>query len=279
MTKCAGPARHRLRAAIVAALSLSALSAVPDLGSAFDRLGAERELVALTNAARTSNELVSLRPHDGLIDVARSRSEDMAERDYFSHEIPPENYYFERLLDEQGIAYRRAGENIARNNRTDEESARRAQAGFLNSPPHRANILDPLFREIGAGAWDRPDGMKYFTVLFLLPPGAARREPAGGQWLAAATAAPGERDVAQVAGTALASVVGLSRTAHAQSADQAEEVAGAARRVEAERARPDSSPAVAATPPAPGAVTAAPPAPLGLLDSIITRVLKLYLSL
>jgi hypothetical protein len=270
----APPPRH-LRALLVATLTLGALVVAPELGRAFDRLGAERELVVLTNAARTSNELASLRPHDGLIGIARTRSEDMAERDYFSHEIPPENYYFDRLLDEQGIAYTRAAENIARNNRSDAESVRRAQAGFLNSPAHRANILDPLFREIGAGAWDRSEGMKYFTVLFLLEPPAARPTTPAAGWLTAATAVPMASAASQAVGAPLDAVLGPPRTAHAQGA--ADEVAEVSDTRRIEGAPP--TPAVAITQYVRGTVTAAPPASLGLLDSIITRVLKLYLSL
>jgi uncharacterized protein YkwD len=269
--------RPRGRALLVAAITVAVLAVAPELGRAFDRLGAERELVTLTNAARTSNELPSLRPHDGLIGVARSRSEDMAVRDYFSHEIPPENYYFDRLLDAEGIAYTRAAENIARNNRTDAESVRRAQAGFLSSPAHRANILDPLFREIGAGAWDRVDGMKYFTVLFLRAPDVARPAPPAADWLAEATAAPREPSAMQAMGAALGDMLGAPRTAHAQAPGESTAEVSAVRPIEAQ----DTSPAApVATRQYPrGAVTAAPPAPLGLLDSIITRVLKLYLSL
>lgn len=269
--------RPRGRALLVAAVTVAVLAVAPDLGRAFDRLGAERELVTLTNAARTSNELPSLRPHDRLIGIARSRSEDMAVRDYFSHEIPHENYYFDRLLDAEGIAYARAAENIARNNRADAESVRRAQAGFLASPAHRANVLDPLFREIGAGAWDRVDGMKYFTVLFLRAPDVARPAPPAAEWLAAATTAPREPSAVHAVGAALGDMLGAPRTAHAQAPDAPTAEVSAVRRVEAGEAAQVAPVATGQYPR--GAVTAAPPAPLGLLDSVITRVLKLYLSL
>src|SRR5262249_30737379 len=141
---------------------------------------AERDLVTLTNGDRTSNGLASLRPNDSLTTVARERSQDMATRNYFSHDIPPDNQHFEDLLARDGVNYRIAGENITRNNFGDSDSAQRAQTGSLNSAPHRANILEPAYRDIGVGAWDRSDGMKYFTVLFMLAAGDSARGPSTG---------------------------------------------------------------------------------------------------
>ena len=144
-----------------------ALSLTPAGAPTFDYASAEHELTVLTNSDRTSNGLASLRPREDVGDVARERSQDMAERNYFSHEIPGGGY-FEDLLDAYGIGYRMAGENIARNNHLDHVSVGRAQSGFLNSPAHRANIMEPGYREMGAGAWSRGP-MKYYTVLFLHP--------------------------------------------------------------------------------------------------------------
>ncbi len=147
---------------------------------AFDCSAAEREVIALTNADRTSNGVASLQPRDDLATIARARSYDMAERNYFSHAMPPDGSYFESLLDLAGIAYSQAGENIARNNYPDNETARRAYTGFMNSGSHRANILDPAYREIGVGVWFRPDGMTYYTVLFVRPADASMAEASAG---------------------------------------------------------------------------------------------------
>jgi uncharacterized protein YkwD len=159
-------------------LTLLAFVATATVADAFSCESAEQELVALTNADRTSNGLPSLRPRDDLAAVARERSNDMATRNYFSHEIPPANNYFEALLETAGITYHLAGENIARNNRPETQTVRQAQTGFMNSPAHRANILEPGYQAVGVGVTARPDGMKYYTVLFLAPADEARTGPA-----------------------------------------------------------------------------------------------------
>jgi hypothetical protein len=196
----------------------------------------------------------------------------MADRNYFSHEIPPDGHYFEVELPPAGIDFRLAGENIARNNANDRETVQRAQTGFLNSPPHRANIMESQYREIGVGAWDRPDGMKYFTVLFLTPPGAGAAAPPS-RLLAEAPAAVEDGTAPRLA----AALLGPAGTAHAQGAAQSEvpttnEGSG---RIVGERA---PSPPAASQSRMGGEVVAGQPAQLGLLDGIITRVLKLYLS-
>jgi uncharacterized protein YkwD len=268
-----GAAPTGARLAIVAVLA--GLALLPAWGQALDRSNAERQLITLTNSDRTSNGLSSLRPNDPLTGVARDRSEDMATRNYFSHEIPPDGIYFEDLLPPAGIDYRLAGENIARNNAPDGQTVQRAESGFLNSPPHRANIMEPSYRELGVGAWDRADGMKYFTVLFLTPPGAAAWAPPS-ELLVQAPAAPEEPALAPRVAAAL---LGPAKIARAQAATDQTEVPpvaeGSGRSVSngTRPAPPPTAPQRMTT-----EVVTGQPAQLGLLDGIITRVLKLYLS-
>ncbi len=270
-------ARAQNRASLAARLAVVGLAAglalVPTFGQALDRGSAERNLITLTNSDRTSNGLSSLRPNDPLAGVARGRSEDMADRNYFSHEIPPDGHYFEDELPPAGIDYRLAGENIARNNAPDRDTVQRAESGFLNSPPHRANIMEPQYREIGVGAWDRSDGMKYFTVLFLTPPGTAAAPPPS-RLLGEQPAAPEDASAPRL----VEALLGPAATAHAQASMAPTAgpltVEGSGRQV-----RNGPVPAPPATQPRMAAeVVVGQPAQLGLLDGIITRVLKLYLS-
>jgi uncharacterized protein YkwD len=274
--------RKRALARLAALLAVG-VALAPMWGTALDREDAERDLIVLTNADRTSNGLASLRPHDGLIGVARERSQDMAVRNYFSHEIPPDGQYFENLLDGAGIRFRQAGENIARNNYPDSETTRRAQTGFLNSPAHRANIMDPVYRELGVGAWDRADGMKYFTVLFLLSAGGVADRPLplqGSGSVGWSTRGLEEQGVDSVRALVDA-VLGPPLAARAQAIPPMESEVpseASARRVSRQAPQVGASPRTAGGAEA-RAVVAAQPATLGLLDGIITRVLKLYLSL
>jgi hypothetical protein len=249
------------------------LALVPTWSQALDRGSAERDLITLTNSDRTSNGLSSLRPNDTLADVARGRSEDMADRNYFSHEIPPDGHYFETELPPAGINYRMAGENIARNNANDRESVQRAETGFLNSPPHRANIMEGGYREIGVGAWDRADGFKYFTVLFLTPQGGGAALPFS-RLLAQAPASA----AAEPAPHLVEALLGPARLAYAQTPTVQSEgptTSEGSGRIVGDRPAP-ALPASQSRPT--GEVVTGQPAQLGLLDGIITRVLKLYLS-
>jgi uncharacterized protein YkwD len=126
----------------------------------------ERDLVALTNVDRASNGLSALVENEPLIGLARERSEDMQARNYFGHEIPPDGTLVFALMDARAIAYRAAGENLAANNAGESASVQRAQSDFMNSPSHRANILEARFDEIGVGAIPGPT-KTVFTVLFL----------------------------------------------------------------------------------------------------------------
>lgn len=101
-----------------------------------------------------------------LIELARQRSADMANRGYFSHYTPEGETIF-TLLNAAGISWSYAGEIIARNNYPDGQTASVAGNAFLASPPHRAVAVDPQYTAIGVGhAVDR-SGMHYYTVIYV----------------------------------------------------------------------------------------------------------------
>jgi uncharacterized protein YkwD len=89
----------------------------------------------------------------------------MAARNYFAHTSPTGETAFS-LMAAYGYAYSIAGENIAKNNYPDSQSAGVAMTGFMGSPPHRANILDARYTSVGVGLAYGADGMKYFAVVF-----------------------------------------------------------------------------------------------------------------
>jgi uncharacterized protein YkwD len=117
------------------------------------------------NAQRASSSLAGLTLDTRLVQVARQRAQDMAAKNYFSHTSPTGETAF-TILDQIGYAYQLAGENIARNNYPDAQSAQVAMTGFMNSPSHRENVLEPGFRRVGIGAAFGADGMKYCAVVF-----------------------------------------------------------------------------------------------------------------
>ncbi len=125
----------------------------------------ERQLIALTNRSRAAAGRRSLRVDSTLTSVARWRSHDMIERDYFSHDIPGYGSVFKKL-DSRGYCYTLAGENIGWNTYPDDEATAEIHAMFMDSSGHRHNILERRWETIGVGAYKGSDGKKMWTVLF-----------------------------------------------------------------------------------------------------------------
>src|SRR5690625_3613708 len=106
----------------------------------------EQEVVELTNNEREKQGLSPLKANTELSHVAREKSNDMANNNYFDHQSPQYGSPFD-MMKAYGITYRTAGENIARGQQTPEEVVN----GWMNSEGHRANILNGDFTEIGVG--------------------------------------------------------------------------------------------------------------------------------
>ncbi len=125
----------------------------------------EADLLAGINARRAENGAPPLAIDPRLVEVARERSADMVARDYFAH-VTPDGLDVYQMLNARGIVSHLAGENLARNNWSDAESAAHAVAGFMGSQPHRLNMLNAEFSRTGIGVAIGPGGMKIYTVLF-----------------------------------------------------------------------------------------------------------------
>ena len=119
----------------------------------------EKRVVELVNVERAKYGLSALKLNTELSAVARLKSQDMRDKNYFSHTSPTYGSPFD-MMKQFGINYRTAGENIARGQRTPEEVVN----GWMNSEGHRANILNSSFTEIGVGYV--ADG-NYWTQMFI----------------------------------------------------------------------------------------------------------------
>ncbi len=106
----------------------------------------EQEVVKLTNAERTKAGLSPLQTDDKLMAAAREKSPDMQSNNYFSHTSPTFGSPFDRMK-ALGITYKSAGENIAQGQRSPQEVVQ----AWMDSPGHRANILNGKFTHIGVG--------------------------------------------------------------------------------------------------------------------------------
>lgn len=119
----------------------------------------ESEVIRLVNEARAANGLQPLTANWELSRVARYKSQDMADRSYFSHTSPTYGSPFQ-MIRAFGLSFRTAGENIAYGQRTPQQVFQ----GWMNSSGHRANILSASYTQIGVGYV--ADG-HYWTQMFI----------------------------------------------------------------------------------------------------------------
>ncbi|WP_280768783.1 CAP domain-containing protein [Salipaludibacillus daqingensis] len=106
----------------------------------------EQRVVELTNQHRRDAGLSELQVDTELSTVARKKSVDMHENNYFSHTSPTYGSPFDMIRD-HGVQYNSAGENIAQG----QQSAEQAVQGWMDSQGHRENILNGGFTHIGVG--------------------------------------------------------------------------------------------------------------------------------
>ena len=127
----------------------------------------EWRMLNTLNEARIQNGLAPVAPDDSLADIARWRSDDMAARNYFSHDIG--GFLVFQVLKDAGYSYRVAGENLAYNYFPAQDSVVQAHLALMNSPSHRANILRADFTRAAIGVAVVADGRRIYTQLFSTP--------------------------------------------------------------------------------------------------------------
>lgn len=135
----------------VLVISLFPRSADPKvLGYATDI--SQTSLLSATNAQRVKNNQQSLTINEQLSKAAQAKADDMAARDYWSHNTPDgqEPWSF---IQNVNYHYYKAGENLAYGFSTSQATV----AGWMNSEGHRANLLDESFVEVGFGLANAPN--------------------------------------------------------------------------------------------------------------------------
>jgi hypothetical protein len=109
-------------------------------------------LLADTNSSRAASGVAALNLSNKLDAAAQAKADDMAARNYWSHNTPEGNppWFF---VTAQSYSYQKLGENLATG--FDDEQA--TINGWMNSPPHRENLLDPTYKEVGFGFANNPN--------------------------------------------------------------------------------------------------------------------------
>ena len=119
----------------------------------------ESEVLRLVNNIRKEHGLSDLSVNSDLAHVARTKSQDMSDNNYFAHTSPRYGTSFQ-MIKAAGLTYRTAAENIARGFSTPEALV----DAWMASSGHRANILNPAFTQIGIGYVARGH---YCTQMFM----------------------------------------------------------------------------------------------------------------
>jgi len=185
-------------------------SASGEVGTVVGPGEAEGRMLVLLNEVRQAAGISPVQPDDELREVALAHSTDMADHHFFAHVSPSTGSPADRLR-RSNLLVSMFGENIAA-----AATPEVAHQSLMNSPGHRANMLQPLFTHVGIGARKTDAGI-VVTMNFgrrpplaSLPTGAAQIEAAivelrASKGLPAATSDPVYRVAAQAGANTYAS--------------------------------------------------------------------------
>ncbi len=118
-----------------------------------------QQVVDLVNKERAKQGLSALKIDKNVEKAALVRAKEI--QSSFSH-TRPNGKSFTTALTASGVTYNGAGENIAWGQKTPQE----VMTGWMNSPGHRANILNKNFKYIGVGNLQNSSGTQYWVQLF-----------------------------------------------------------------------------------------------------------------
>ncbi len=167
-------------------MAAALLAWTPQPATGWNQASAEATLFQLMNGARVNNGRRAVQQHGTLVSLARWRSKDLVDRNYFDHVILGTGYQVYHWYDLNGLQYSWGGENIGWNNGySDADSPIAIHEGFMASPGHRANVLEPSFTHGGVGAYAKDNVMflgkmrspRTYTELFMAAAASAPPPP------------------------------------------------------------------------------------------------------
>ncbi|AZK47262.1 CAP domain-containing protein [Paenibacillus lentus] len=136
---------------IFAATAKTTQASAKQMAAVYAKIQAENaaKVVALVNVERKNAGLKPLVVHTNLSKMAKDKAIDMYKNNYFSHSSPKYGSPFD-MMDAYNITYLYAGENIAKGQKTPSEVV----SAWMNSPGHKANILNSKYTLIGVGYYN-----------------------------------------------------------------------------------------------------------------------------
>jgi len=139
------------------------IPAVADVPSPADNIKAlETEVIRLVNVERARTGQSALVENNKINNVARIKSKDFINNNYFAHNSPIYGTPFD-MIRSFGITFTAAAENIARGHRTAAE----VMNSWMSSSSHRANILNSTYNQIGVGVAKDDSGNLFWTQIFI----------------------------------------------------------------------------------------------------------------
>lgn len=109
-------------------------------------------LLASTNSQRSANGVGTLSIASKLNSAAQAKANDMVTRNYWSHQTPDGEQPW-IFIAATGYQYLSAGENLAYGFSNSSATI----TGWMNSPSHKANLLNAVFTEVGFGIANSPN--------------------------------------------------------------------------------------------------------------------------
>jgi uncharacterized YkwD family protein/spore coat assembly protein SafA len=122
----------------------------------------EAQVSELVNKQRVAAGLAPVKLNWELSRVARYKSQDMIDKKYFAHQSPTYGSPF-TMMQSFGMSFSAAGENIAYGQATPAA----VMDAWMKSPGHKANIMSPIYNQLGVGAAKAANGTLYWTQMFI----------------------------------------------------------------------------------------------------------------
>jgi hypothetical protein len=130
---------------VVRIFTLALLSFGP-IAPAFSSAITVQNIITLTNESRQQFGVPALNENQILDKAAQAKADDMLAKGYFAHNSPDGRTPWD-FITAAGYSYLMAGENLAVNFTEAED----VETAWMNSPDHKANILNKNFQDIGIG--------------------------------------------------------------------------------------------------------------------------------
>lgn len=149
-------------AVFILAVKLFLASALPNKQKLHALDLSNESILNAVNQQRSLRNLVTLNTNSKLNGAAQYKANDMQSRHYFAHIDPDGHYIWDKIVAEGYYPYTQLGENLA----IEFYDTESLVSAWMNSPTHRANLLNESFRDQGMGlSLGTPSQGQYYSAV------------------------------------------------------------------------------------------------------------------